>query len=231
MVKIMDCVDKKFGAVSVLENLSLEIIKSEILCIVGPSGCGKSTILNVISGLIQPDNGSVYTEGEKIGYIFQEDRLLPWETVYNNIAIVSDEVEDQRIIEIIKKVDLNGFENAYPSQLSGGMKQRCSIARGFYYNASLLLMDEPFKSLDYDLKIKMLAYLVDLWKTGSNTIIYVTHDIDEAILLGHKVMVLSKRPTQIIKTFPIEIEHSARQLQDPALIQLRLEIIESLINS
>ncbi|PAB60677.1 ABC transporter ATP-binding protein [Anaeromicrobium sediminis] len=225
MLTMLDRVSKNYDKLKVVEDLTLTLEEGKIHCIVGPSGCGKSTILNLLANVIEPDCGTVNTKGEKVGYIFQEDRLLPWETVFENIAIVRKNKDTRAIQNIIKNVGLQGFENCYPEELSGGMKQRCSIARGFYYEASILLMDEPFKSLDHDLRISMIKYLLKLWEQTKNTIIFVTHNIDEALLLGHQVMVLSKGPTRPIKQYNINTHHNERDLTDTSLNHMRNEII------
>lgn len=219
---------KKFDNLDVLNNLELEINKEEIICIVGPSGCGKSTILNIIAGLIEPDKGDITSDLDSVGYVFQEDRLLPFKTVYENIAIVGAEKNHKKIMELIHNVGLNGFEDSYPNKLSGGMRQRCSIARAFYFNCEILLMDEPFKSLDYNLKVNMIKYLIKLWDKSKSSIVFVTHNIDEAVLLGSRVVVLSNRPTSILKTFNIDIHQNKRTLTNEYITNLRNEIIDML---
>lgn len=219
---------KAYEDLVVMEGLDLDLPNHKIVCIVGPSGCGKTTLLNLIGGLTMADDGHIDTQGERIGYIFQEDRLLPWENVYQNIAFVKPEVNHQKIMDIIDQVGLTGFEHSYPEALSGGMRQRCSIARAFYYEASLLLMDEPFKSLDYDLKRHMIQYLILLWEASRSTVVYVTHDIDEALLLGHQVLVLSKRPARVVKSYKLETSHQERHLSDEDLLVIRLDIIKQM---
>lgn len=225
MVVQLEKICKSYGAVEVIKDISLTIEKDEIVCILGPSGCGKSTLLNIISGLIQPDQGYVNRITDRIGYVFQEDRLLPWKTVYENIKFVDDETPREEIYKLIADIGLKGFENCFPHELSGGMRQRCSIARAFNYHSEFLLMDEPFKSLDYTLRIKMLRQLIRVWDKASNSIIFVTHEIDEALLLGNRIIVLSNRPTQIAKTFEIKSCQSERKLSSKELTETRNEII------
>ncbi|AKL96386.1 ABC-type nitrate/sulfonate/bicarbonate transport system, ATpase component [Clostridium aceticum] len=228
MILQLKKIHKKYKDIQVFNNLSLEIKESEILCIIGPSGCGKSTILNLISGLIKPDEGELMNKSNKIAYVFQEDRLLPWRTVYKNIKLVDQYSSKEEVDELIADMGLKGFENKFPHELSGGMRQRCSIARAFNYQSELLLMDEPFKSLDYDLRKNMLNHLIKLWKKTKNAIVFVTHEIDEALLLGNRIIVLSDRPTNILKIFQIDCPQDERKLQDKKFIEIRSEIIDLL---
>lgn len=204
--------------------------ENKITCIVGPSGCGKTSILNILAGIIKLYEGISNTESNRISYIFQEDRLLPWETLYQNIRLVREEEDKEEIINLLEALELIDFKDKYPHQLSGGMRQRCSIARGFYYNSDLLLMDEPFKSLDYDLKLNLLNYLGGLWVKNKKTIIFVTHDIDEALLLGHEIVVLSKRPTVILDTYLIDTKLGNRDVNQKQHIIIRNKIINHMTN-
>ena len=228
MSLLINDVSKSFGDNKVIDSLNIELESNRILCIVGPSGCGKSTLLNIIAGLTEPDQGNIDLENEKVSYVFQEDRLLPWLTVYENIAIVQSKAKKDEVMELIDIIGLKDFADYYPDQLSGGMRQRCSIARAFFYKAPLLLMDEPFKSLDHDLRISMVKYLINIWKESKNTIVFVTHNIDEALLLGHQIIVLSRQPAQKAASFEIKKEHNQRKLIDPYLIEIRNKIIKLL---
>jgi NitT/TauT family transport system ATP-binding protein len=219
---------KDFDEVKVLQNLNLIINPKEITCILGPSGCGKSTLLNILAGIIKPDQGMIRDNKQRIGYVFQEDRLLPWQTAYQNIRLVNKKASTQRIMELIELVGLRNFEHKYPSQLSGGMRQRCSIARAFNYEAELLLMDEPFKSLDYDLRINMVSSLIEIWHKWNNSVVFVTHEIDEAVLLGDRIIVLTKNPCTVDAELRINIQQSLRQLADRELIGVRTKLIEVL---
>ena len=229
ILKISD-IEKHFDDVKVLRDFTMEAMREEIVCIIGPSGCGKSTMLNIISGLIPPSSGEVNNNSQNTSYVFQEDRLLPWKDVYENIRIVNDKSPHEYCMELIEKVGLKGFEGFYPDELSGGMRQRCSIARAFNYEADLLLMDEPFKSLDYNLRIGMIQYLLKLWESKKKTIIFVTHEIDEALLLGDKILFLTNRPTRVLTEFKLETPKIERSLTDQSLVTVRNQILDLLQN-
>ncbi|WHH58666.1 ABC transporter ATP-binding protein [Petroclostridium sp. X23] len=225
MILKIDRIKKSFDTVCVLNDFSMKINEEEIVCIIGPSGCGKSTLLNIISGLLVPSEGEIINNSPDISYVFQEDRLLPWKNVYENIKIVNKKCSMEKCLDLIRKVGLEGFEGYYPSELSGGMRQRCSIARAFNYDAGLLLMDEPFKSLDYNLRLDMIRYLLELWESTKKSIVFVTHEIDEALLLGDRILILSGRPARVIKEFDIKILKAKRSLAAPQLVKVRNEII------
>lgn len=217
---------KSYENLKVIDDLNMDINKGEIVAIIGPSGCGKSTLLNIISGIIKKYDGSIYTSKPKIGYVFQEDRLLPWMTVLENIKIVKDSSKEDEALKIIEEVGLKGFEDSYPDKLSGGMKQRCAIARGFNYDCDLLLMDEPFKSLDYNLRIDMLNTLVKLWRKSKTSILFITHEIDEAITVANRIIVLKKRPTKVAKEIVLDRNTIGyRDLNSDKFVECRREII------
>lgn len=219
-------IEKQFKDISVLKNLSIEAAREEIVCIIGPSGCGKSTMLNIITGLTTPSCGKVINNSQNTSYVFQEDRLLPWKNVYENIRLVDDKSSHETCMELIEKVGLKGFEGFYPYELSGGMRQRCSIARAFNYEADLLLMDEPFKSLDYNLRIGMISYLLMLWEIKKKAIIFVTHEIDEVLLLGDRILFLTNRPTTVLTEFNIKTPKIRRKLTDNSLVEVRNQILD-----
>lgn len=220
---------KKFEDLSVIENLNLHIDKNEIVAIIGPSGCGKSTLLNIISGIIKKYDGNMHTSKHTIGYVFQEDRLFPWMNVIENVKIVNDHSKEEDVLNIIEEVGLKGFEKSYPDTLSGGMRQRCAIARGFNYNCDLLLMDEPFKSLDYNLRIEMLSTLINIWQKSKKSILFITHEIDEALTVANRIIVLKRRPTEVIKEIILNKDDiGKRDINSDEFIKIRREIISLL---
>lgn len=190
----VDTVSKTFQGMLVLDQISFQAQDGEIVALIGPSGCGKSTLLNIVSGLVQPDSGAIEGAGDSIACIFQDDRLLPWRTVWENIGLVREKPDQAGIRDLINEVGLGGFEGYYPSQLSGGMQKRCGIARAFYYQSRLLLMDEPFQGLDYCLRQEMISMLLTVWRLYRQSILFVTHEIDDAMMVASRILVLSKRP-------------------------------------
>ncbi|SFU11593.1 ABC transporter ATP-binding protein [Mesorhizobium sp. YR577] len=198
------------GPVIAVRDLNLSVYRGEILTVVGPSGCGKSTILNMTAGLFAPTNGTVRYAGDKVdgpnrktGYMTQKDHLLPWRTVEDNISVPLEirgwdrKKRANRIAELTQLVGLAGFEKAYPSQLSGGMRKRTALARLLAYDPETLLLDEPFAALDPQLRAKMQSELVRLCRTMAKTVIFVTHDLDEAVALGDRCAVFTPRPGTI----------------------------------
>ena len=211
---------KTYDGLNVIDDISFELAENEVTAVIGPSGCGKSTMLNIISGLETDYQGVVTRTNHKLGYVFQEDRLLSWMTVYQNIRCVHKKGDETEIQTYIDAVGLKGFENYYPDHLSGGMRQRCAIVRAFYYGGKLLLMDEPFKSLDYNLRLEMLDVLKSVRKVQESSILFVTHDIDEALTIADRILVLSKRPAAIVK----EIKLAGKD--DTDLFHCKKEIIQ-----
>ena len=202
--------------VEILRDINLEIKQGEFISIVGHSGCGKSTILKIIAGLLNYDSGSV-TLGEKLikepdidrGMVFQEHRLFPWLTIKENVALGLSKMDktkrDRIVLEHIELVKLNGFEDAYPHQLSGGMSQRAAIARALVNSPDTLLLDEPFGALDALTRILMQQEILRIWEKERTTMILVTHDIDEAIYLGDRIVVMSSRPGTIEAILPVDL--------------------------
>jgi NitT/TauT family transport system ATP-binding protein len=201
-----------------LEDVSLEVKLAEFLCIVGPSGCGKTTLLRLIAGLDHPSSGKIILEGKEVkgpspdrGMVFQEFSLFPWRTVVKNVEFGLEikglkERERREIAEeYIELVGLTGFEDHYPYELSGGMKQRVAIARALATEPSILLMDEPFGSVDAQTRNVLQQELLEIWERTKKTILFVTHSVDEAIYLGDRIAVMSTRPGRIVECCAITI--------------------------
>jgi len=201
-----------------LQDVSLQVWDREFLCLLGPSGCGKTTLLRIVAGLVAPSEGMVLLDGRPSigpdadkGMVFQRDATFPWLTVEQNVGYGlklrgMPKTQRQEIIhKYIHLVGLAGFEKAYPKELSGGMRKRVDIARTYAYNPKVLLMDEPFGSLDLFTKTRMQAELLDLWSKERKTVVFVTHDLEEAIFLADRVAVMSKRPGRIRKIIEISL--------------------------
>lgn len=205
---------------TVLEDFSLEVADNEFVTVLGPSGCGKTTLLNLFAGLEAPTGGQLYVDGKRIdgpspdrGVIFQQYALFPWQTVLENVSFglrlrgVS-KLERERIAQhYLESVGLKGFETSLPKQLSGGMKQRCAIARAYAAQPSVLLMDEPFGALDAMTKMQLQGELLRTWQEDKRTVLFITHDIDEAIFLGSRIVVLSERPGTIVYDEPTSLRY------------------------
>jgi len=184
--------------------------------LLGPSGAGKTTLLNIVSGLMPADEGQVETLAKRTAYVFQEDRLLPWMTVRGNIELVNENLSKTDLDAILDEMDLLKSSEMYPEALSGGMRQRVAIARAFAYTPDLLLMDEPFKSLDFSLRARLIEALLKIWGKNQTTVFFVTHDMDEALWIADRIAILGKSPAGIVKTFEVarprqltEEEHEA----------------------
>jgi sulfonate transport system ATP-binding protein len=213
--------DTRNGRVQALHNIELNVKPGEFITVIGPSGCGKSTLLKIIAGLDTQYNGSVKLEGKQVkapgidkGFIFQEPRLFPWLTVERNIAAdlsLSNKEVRQRVDELISLVKLQGFEKAYPRELSGGMAQRVAIARALLRNPKILLLDEPFGALDAFTRTHMQEVLLDIWQKNRTTMIFVTHDIDEAVYLANRIVVLKPRPGTIGNIVSVDLPYPRKK--------------------
>ena len=226
----LDGLSHSYDDFEVIRDINLEIADREIVCIVGPSGCGKSTLLRFIGGLERPSSGTVVQIGDPpegclnpLTFIFQDFALLPWRSVSGNISLVLEDhgIRGAACAEIIDDVlartKLSEFARALPKQLSGGMKQRVAIARALAVNPAVMLMDEPLSALDSQTRELLMDDLVTLWTRKPFTAVYVTHNLAEAVRLGHKIVVLSRRPGQIRKVVSIDKPLTERQFGDPDL--------------
>ena len=231
MELVVEGVSKTYDDLLVLNQIDLTADEGQIVCIIGPSGCGKSTLLRLMGGLEEPSSGNIKTRGlppsdclNALTFIFQDFSLLPWRTVESNISLVLEDhpisnKEKQEIINsVLLRTDLSEFSKRWPRELSGGMKQRVGIARALAVNPSILLMDEPLSALDSQTSEILLNDLIDLWDKQRFTSIYITHNLSEAIRIGHKIVVMSRRPGEVRETVNIE-----KPLKDRELRNIELE--------
>jgi NitT/TauT family transport system ATP-binding protein len=209
---------KRFYQLEALRGIDLAVETGEFIAVVGPSGCGKTTFLRILAGLEQPsagrillDDGALTGPGGNRGFVFQNDSLLPWRTVLGN-ALIGPEVmggigakERQRTLDLLKLVGLGGFEDYYPRQLSGGMRQRVNLARALAIDPDILLMDEPFASLDAQTREIMQTELLRIWEQGRKTVLFVTHQIDEAVFLADRVLVFARRPGRLQESVEVKL--------------------------
>lgn len=235
-------IDKRFDGLEVLRGIDLEVAQGEVVALLGTSGCGKSTLLNIISGLLPTDAGTLQLFGEpssafggwqRIAYMFQEDRLLPWRSVQANVAFgleaarVGKLERQQRVAEALRLVGLDAFAQAWPHQLSGGMRSRAALARSLVVKPQVLLMDEPFSKLDPQTRSQMHGELLRLQRLAGMTVLFVTHDVEEAVVLADRVVVLEPRPGRIRAVHPVNLAHP-RIPTDPVVTEqvrrLRLEV-------
>ena len=212
------------GKTVALNGVNMDIYDNEFICVVGPSGCGKSTLLNIIAGLHEPTSGEVLVDGAKVegtgverGVVFQQYALFPWLTVKKNVEFglrikkMPPEEMEATAMKYIKMVGLEKFVNAYPKELSGGMKQRVAIARAYAVNPSILLMDEPFGALDAQTRTQLQTELLRTWEEEQKTCFFITHDVEEAILLASRVVVMSARPGRVKEVIDIDIPYPRNQ--------------------
>jgi NitT/TauT family transport system ATP-binding protein len=243
MILRLEKVSKEFktvegGTIQAIQDIDLNIEEGQFVSIIGPSGCGKTTLLRIIAGLEKPTggevifrgNGSQGSAGPNIGLVFQEFALLPWRSVLGNIEFgleirgVTKQERQSKALEYIKIVELDGFENKYPKELSGGMKQRVAIARAIICNPKILLMDEPFASLDAQTRFNMQQFLLRVWNKTGKTILFVTHNVDEAVFLSQRLIIFSERPGRVINEIPVDI-HYPRDINDQTFIELRKRVL------
>ncbi len=247
-IRVKNCskwFEGRSGRVTALDNVSLDIEQGEFVVFLGPSGCGKSTLLRMLSGLDRPNNGNIEIYGRQVdgpprevGMIFQSYTSFPWLTVLDNVAfgLMLNDTRKRNPREtartFVRQVGLSKFENAYPSQLSGGMQQRVAIARALAMSPRVLLMDEPFGALDALTRVEMQTFLVELWQREKKTVVFVTHDIDEAILLADRVVVLGAHPGHVHAIVPIDLPHPrlVADTEKPAFVELRHTLREMIFS-
>jgi len=235
--KVQVSASHSYGALLVHDHIQFAVARNEFVCICGPSGCGKTTLLDYLAGILKPTRGSVLIDGapadpkrHSISFVFQEPSTFPWLTVFDNVAtglrikgVPKAEVA-AKVREIIDLVGLTGFESYYPHQISGGMKQRVAIARAFVTDADLILMDEPFVSLDQPTRERMQREVLDIWRRRVRTVVFVTHNIEEAVFLGDRILILSDKPARIVADLTVSLGHPRDPLSSD-FMRLRAECV------
>ncbi len=229
---------KKFGDLLVLSDVSFDVMDGDLLCVVGPTGCGKTTFLNSLVNIYDTTSGEILLDGQKvdtkkqnIAYIFQGNSTMPWLTVEENVGFgllykpLSDTEKKERTEKYLEIVGLTKYRKYYPKQLSASMLQRVSIARAFATEPELLLMDEPYGQLDIELRFRLEDELVKLWQLTKTTVLFITHNIEEAVYLGNKIMILTNKPTTVKTTLINELPRP-RDIADPQFIELRNKVTE-----
>ncbi|WP_343247128.1 ABC transporter ATP-binding protein [Diplocloster hominis] len=229
---------KKFGDLLVLDNMNFEVEAGELLCVVGPTGCGKTTFLNSLTNLYQITSGQILIDDEpvdlkkhNVSYIFQENSTMPWLTVEENIRFgldikkVGDQEKKERVEEFMEIVGLTPYRKFFPRQLSASMLQRVSIARAFATKPNLLLMDEPYAQLDIELRYKLEDELIKLWEATGTTVMFITHNIEEAVYLGRKILILTNKPTTV-KTFLDNPLPRPRDIAGEEFVKLRNQVTD-----
>lgn len=211
----IDNLSFKYSDQYIIKDLSVTFPSKEISCILGSSGCGKSTLLNLICGLLSPNEGTITSDSKNFSYVFQSHNLIPWMTVWENMHLilkqfVSSKDLDNLITEYLSMVELLDYKNMFPRELSGGMKQRLSLARAFAFPSEHLLMDEPFTSLNHSLKSSLHDLFLNLWSVNKKTVAFVSHDIDEAILLAQNIYVVASEPLSAFHKFNVPSDETSR---------------------
>ena len=230
--------DQKFGDLLVLRDISFDVYDGEFLCIVGPTGCGKTTFLNVLTKLIPMTDGDIYIDGEpanplkhNLSFVFQEPSSMPWRTVEQNIRFGMEikrwpkERADQRLEQMLELVGLKDFRNYYPQQLSSSMDQRVVIARAFAIDPDLLLMDEPYSQMDLKLRYYLEDEITRIWRELKRTVIFVTHNIEEAVYLAERILVLTPKPSTIKTEVKVDLPRP-RDFSDPEFVKIRNHVTE-----
>ncbi|MGV8863636.1 MAG: ABC transporter ATP-binding protein [Pseudomonas sp.] len=219
---------KTFAATTVLQNVRLQLHAREVVSLLGPSGCGKSTLLRIVAGLEKDFQGTLQRTAGEVAFVFQEPRLMPWLTVEQNIGFSDDRHYDKAwVTQLIEEVGLGGFAQALPKALSGGMAQRVAIARGLYSRPQTLLLDEPFSAVDAFTRMKLQDLLLQLAEHHAIALLLVTHDVDEALYLSDRVMVMDNRPSSIRQELRVDLDRP-RDRRDPALALLKAQALTEL---
>lgn len=233
------------GKTHAVEDVSFTVQNQEFLCVLGPSGCGKSTLLHLLAGFIKPTTGDILKDGHFVtgpgvdrGVVFQQHSLFPWKTVWGNVEFglrvkgVPIDRRREAVLQYIKEMGLQEFINSYPQTLSVGMQQRVGLARAFANDPEILLMDEPFGSLDAQTRLRMQELLLSIWSKNRKTVVFVTHDIEEAILLSDRILLLSRRPAKVRKTISVDISRPRTHtlLTDPRFIQIKKTVMTYLFD-
>lgn len=239
---ILDRVDKSFfwegSYVDVLKSCSLYVDDFEFVSLLGPSGCGKSTVLNLVSGLLKPDQGTIFFAPslKKVSFMPQDDLLLPWRTVIENASIpleiagVAKKIAREKAGGLMELFGLKGFENSYPSQLSGGMRQRVAVMRTFLHHGDIFLLDEPFGRLDALTRLKMQMWLMQVWQEFRQSVLFVTHDIEEAIFLSDRIYLMSERPGTVKEEVVVKLPRPREEeiLTSPEFVKEKKHILSLL---
>lgn len=241
----VDGVGKRFGDLQVFRGVDLTIGEREIVTVVGPSGCGKTTLLRCVDGLLPYEEGEILIDGEPVrepregvAMVFQHFGLLPWKTVFNNVgyglklAGASEAELGEKVPHYVNMVGLRGFENVFPYQLSGGMQQRCGLARALAVEPSVLLMDEPFAAVDAQTREILQFELLKIWESRPTTMVFVTHSIEEAVLMGDRVVVLKGRPSSVFEVIAVGLDHprSRATLAEPRFAEVREHVWSTLMD-
>ncbi|MCL5057278.1 MAG: ABC transporter ATP-binding protein [Actinobacteria bacterium] len=229
---------KKFGDLLVLNDISFNVYEGELLCIVGPTGCGKTTFLNLLSKLIPPTRGNILIDGEEadpkkhnLSFVFQEPSCMPWRTVKENIAYGMEVKKlpqadlEQRLKKIMELVGLTESANLYPNQISSSMEQRVAISRAFAVNPDLLLMDEPYGQLDVKLRYYLEDELVRIWQELKSTVLFVTHNIEEAVYVAERILILTNKPTTVKSEVVVDLPRP-RDFRDPKFVEIRRQVTD-----